>query len=134
MLCIILAVRETDVDIFVVKIELGVDIAENSAICANNLFQFNFDEIIERVDMLLDQAFDLEESGQKIPLVSGGVDRICQGFAVVKWLEDCIETVVLSIIVLCRWLLPNQSIQWRPRNSDKKVKQPSAECEFLLPR
>lgn len=47
--------------------------------------------------MLLDQTLDLQKGWQQIPLVSRGIDRVRQGLAVVKGLEEG------GKLVLCRF-------------------------------
>lgn len=39
---------------------------------AHNLLDFSLDEVVERVNVLLDEALDLEESGQQLPLLLQG--------------------------------------------------------------
>ena len=48
---------------------MRIDIAEDLAVGLDNLLDLHIDEEIERVDMLFDETFDLEEGGEEIPLI-----------------------------------------------------------------
>ena len=54
-----------------------------------------FDEEIERVDVLFNQALYLQEGRKQVPLVFLSVDGIGEVFAVVERLEHGIESIVL---------------------------------------
>ena len=53
--------RLTNVDIVISKEEIRVDIAQHLSVGFDDLLEFDLDEIVEGVDMLLDKTFDLEE-------------------------------------------------------------------------
>ena len=88
--------RLSHADVGEMQVEVGADIAQDGPVRLDNLLQLDFEQIVEGIDMLLDKAFDLEESGQKIPLVSFGVDSIRHGFALIKGLQQRVETIVTS--------------------------------------
>ena len=94
LLRIIFPVRIADVDVLVVQVELRVHVAQDRSIRANDLLQLNLDEVIEGADVLLHKALDLQEGGKQVPFVSCGIDRICQGFAVVEGFEYSVEAIV----------------------------------------
>ena len=53
--------RLTNVDIVISKEEIRVDIAQHLSVGFDDLLEFDLDEIVKGVDMLLDKTFDLEE-------------------------------------------------------------------------
>lgn len=57
------------IDVGVVKVEPRLDIAQDRSIGLDNFSELDFDKIIERVDMLLDQSLDFEKRWQEIPFV-----------------------------------------------------------------
>ena len=74
--------------------EVVADLTPNVTVGAHNLLDFVVDEEIERVDVLLDQALDLEKGRQQLKLVLGGADGIRELLAVIEWLEEGLEAVV----------------------------------------
>lgn len=48
---------------------MTVNVTRNPLICLHNLLDFMIDEEIEGIDVLLDQALDLEECRQEVPFV-----------------------------------------------------------------
>ena len=60
----LVAVRESNVYIRVLEPETRVDIRSNLVVRFDDIFYIGFDEIIERIDVLLDETFDFQESGQ----------------------------------------------------------------------
>ena len=48
---------------------MRIDIAEDLAVGLDNLLDLHIDEEVERVDMLFDETFDLEEGGKEIPFI-----------------------------------------------------------------
>ena len=54
--------RLAHVDIVVSKEEVRIDIAQHLSVGFDDLLEFDLDEVVEGVDMLLDKTFDLEES------------------------------------------------------------------------
>ena len=51
-----------NVDIVVSKKEIRGDITQHLSVGSDDLLEFDLDEVVEGVDMLLDKTFDLEES------------------------------------------------------------------------
>ena len=51
---------------------MGIHITKDLLVRFDDLFDFNLDEKVERVNVLLDQAFDLEKSWEQIPFVLHG--------------------------------------------------------------
>lgn len=51
------------------KIESTVYIAGDPVVCSNDLFDLGLDEEIEGVDVLFDQALDLQKCREKIPFI-----------------------------------------------------------------
>lgn len=66
--------------------KFGIHIAGHPAVRLDDLLQFHFNEIVEGVDVLLDQAFDFEEGREEVPLVLGRVDRVGEVLVVVEGL------------------------------------------------
>lgn len=64
-----ISVRESDVDIDVLEKETRVDIRGDFIVRFDDVFYVNIDEVVERVDMLLDKTFDLQKCRQKEPFV-----------------------------------------------------------------
>ena len=56
--------------------------------------------MVERVDVLLDETFDLQKGGQEVPFVSRGVDRVSQGLVVVEGVEGSVEAVYVVALPL----------------------------------
>lgn len=50
----------------------------------HDFLELNLDKVIIRIDMLLHQTLDFQESRQQIPFVSCSVDRIRQRFVIVE--------------------------------------------------
>lgn len=80
--------------------EFGIRGAVNDCICLDNVSEVSFDKVVERVGVLLDESFDFQKCWEKIPFVSGSIDRICQAFAVVEGFEKGIN--VLDLIAMSR--------------------------------
>ena len=74
--------------------EAALDIALDSRVGAHNVLNPLLDEKVVRVDVLLDEALDLEEGGEQLELVLLGGDGVCQTLAVVERLEEGLEAVV----------------------------------------
>lgn len=49
--------------------DVRIDFAMYCRVGSDNVLEIGIDKVVERVSMLLDQAFDLEEGGQEIPFV-----------------------------------------------------------------
>ena len=81
-------------DVGEMQVEIGADIAQDGSIRFDDLLQLDFQQVVERIDMLLDETFNLEKSRQKIPFVPFGVDGVCHGFPVVEGLQEGVETIV----------------------------------------
>ena len=65
------------------------------SIRTDDALQLVLDEEVERVNMLFDQALDLQESREQVPLVFLSIDGVGEVFAVVERLEHSIESIVL---------------------------------------
>jgi len=65
------------------------------SIRTDDALQLVLDEEVERVNMLFDQALDLQESREQVPLVFLSIDRIGKVLAVVERFEHGIESIVL---------------------------------------
>lgn len=60
----------------------------------DDLLQLHFNEVVEGVDVLLDQAFDFEEGREQVPFVFGRVDRVGEVLVVVEGLQQRLKAVV----------------------------------------
>ena len=58
-----------DVDVGVSEVEAWVDIAEDLTVGLDDLLELNLNKVVERIDMLFNEPFDLEKSWQKIPFI-----------------------------------------------------------------
>lgn len=58
-----------DADVGVLEVEVGVDVGRDARVGAQDGLQVDVDKVVERVDVLLDEAFDGEEGRQEVPLV-----------------------------------------------------------------
>ena len=88
-----LPVGRKNADIGVFEEELGVEVAANEAIGFDNLLEVDVNKMVVRVHVLLDQTLDLQEGGQQVPLVAGGIDGLVEALAVVEGLEEGGELV-----------------------------------------
>ena len=88
-----------DVDVGELDVEVVVDIAVDDGARLHDLPELDLDKIIEGIDVLLDQALDLEEGGDEIPLVLGGIDGIGEGLIAVEGFEDGVEGVPVAVRV-----------------------------------
>lgn len=57
------------VDICVSEVEVGRHITKDFLVRLDNLLKLDFHEKVERINVLFDQSFDFEESGQEVPFV-----------------------------------------------------------------
>lgn len=79
--------RPTDMDVRIAQVELGVDVRLSAAthrhalVRPHNIFQVHIDKVVERVNVLLDQALDLEERGEERPLVLDLLNGVREAFA-----------------------------------------------------
>lgn len=71
-----------------------VNIAGDCIVGPNYVRQLGVDEVVERVNVLLDQSFDSKKRRQQVPFILGSVDWVCQFLAVVEWLEQGVKSVV----------------------------------------
>lgn len=112
--------RSLDSDVEELKVEGAVDIATNDAVCFDNLLDVMLDEVVVRVDVLLDETwdsdvsfciqqskwriitfgglptFDFQEGRQELVLVLLGTDWVAELFAIVERLEEGLEAIVLN--------------------------------------
>jgi len=63
--------RVFDVDAGIAQEERRVNVGGDHVVSSKDVLEVYIDEIIEGVDMLLDQAFDLQKGWEKFPLVLG---------------------------------------------------------------
>ena len=70
-----------------------IDITSNLGTRLDDLLQLNLDKVIIGVDMLFDEALDLEKGGEEVPFILGGVDGVCEGFVAVEGLEKGVESL-----------------------------------------
>ena len=56
-------------DVEILEVEVRVDVRSDSSVRFQNGLQVDFDKVVERIDVLLDQSFDGQESREKIPFV-----------------------------------------------------------------
>lgn len=103
---LIASLRSANVNIKVFDIEVGINIRSYQRFGLDDFLQLDVYEMIERVDMLLDKTFVLEESWEEIPLVLGSVYRCLDVLLVVKWLENSIETITTWMTMSLLLLLP----------------------------
>lgn len=62
-------VWETDVDVCVLEPESGIDVRSDLVVGLDNVLDVGIDKVVERVDVLFDEAFYFEESRQQEPFV-----------------------------------------------------------------
>lgn len=55
---------KTNFDVEVFEKEVGIDVGGDSGVGAEDGLEVDVDEVVERVDVLLDESFDGEESGK----------------------------------------------------------------------
>lgn len=60
---------ESNFDVEVFEEEVRIDVGGDSGVGTEDGLKFDVDKVVERVDMLLDESFDGEESGQQIPFI-----------------------------------------------------------------
>lgn len=77
-------------------VKVRVYIAANFRTGLDNLLQLDFNEVVVRLYVLLDETLDFEERRQKIPLVSFRVYRVRQGFRIIERLEESFEILESS--------------------------------------
>jgi hypothetical protein len=92
------ATRQTNSNVGELNVLARVRIAHNEGVRLNDLFQLDVGEIIERVNMLFHQTLDAEEGREEVPLITSGVDGVCERFAVVEWLEDRIHLIANPLL------------------------------------
>jgi hypothetical protein len=80
------AVRQANSNVGKFDVLARVCIAHDKGVGLDDFLQLDIGEVVERVDVLFDQALDTQESWKQIPLVASSIDRVCKRFAVVKWL------------------------------------------------
>jgi hypothetical protein len=61
--------RLADADVEVFEVEVRVDVRGDASVGAEDGLKIDVDEIVERVNVLLNESFDGEEGGQEIPFV-----------------------------------------------------------------
>lgn len=69
------AVGEGDVDVGVLEPEAGVDVGGDLVVGLDDVLDVDVDEMVERVDVLLDEALDLEKGGEEEPFVLARGER-----------------------------------------------------------
>lgn len=55
----------------VLEIEFGIDIAVNASVCQHDILHVRFDEVVVRINMLLDKPLCLQKGRDKPPFVLG---------------------------------------------------------------
>lgn len=74
-----------------------VDVAADGRTRLDDFLQLDLDEVIVRVDVLLNQTLDLEEGREQIPFILGRVDGIGQRLVIVEGFEQRIEWIPVAI-------------------------------------
>lgn len=59
-----ISVRETNIDVTVFEPESRIDVGSDFVISFHDIFYVDIDKVIERVNVLFDEPFDLEKRGQ----------------------------------------------------------------------
>jgi hypothetical protein len=77
--------RRTNVDVGKLDVKVVIDITANSGARLDDLLELYLHKIVVGVKVLFHQSFDLEECGQQVPFIPGGVDWISQTLVVVEW-------------------------------------------------
>lgn len=68
----------------VLEVELRVDVARDLLVGQDDLLEVDVDEVVERVDVLLDQPAHLEERRQELPLVLSAHQKVSHTRVVVR--------------------------------------------------
>ena len=71
-----------DRNIEVLQVEGGVCIAPHHLVGPHDLLDLHVDEVVERIDVLLDETLHLQKGREELPLVPDGVDGFGEVFAV----------------------------------------------------
>ena len=58
-----------DLYIRVLEPEARIDVGRDLGVCLEDVFDVDVNEVVEGVDMLLDETFDLEKRGEQEPFV-----------------------------------------------------------------
>jgi hypothetical protein len=69
-----------------------IDVGNDERVCREDGLDVDIDEIVERVEMLFDQTFDLEESRQQLPFILSSALRDSQ-----KTYLDALDTFGVPI-------------------------------------
>lgn len=72
----LVAVGEADLDVHELDPEARVDVGRDLVVGLDDVLDVGVDKVVEGVDVLLDEALDLEEGGEEEPFVLWGVQHV----------------------------------------------------------
>lgn len=65
----LVSIREPNINVGVLEPETGVNVGGDFVVCLDNVFDICINKVVERVDVLFHQPFNLEEGREKKPFV-----------------------------------------------------------------